>query len=920
VSRAGAEQRKGRCGRLGPGLCLRLYTEADFEARPPFTEPEILRTNLAALLLRLAADGLGAAEDFPFIDPPDARARGDGYRLLQELQALDADRRITSRGRIMSRLPLDPRLARALLESKRYRACAELLAIVAGLSVPDIRMAASKSSATGAAEDSSLNDLLEDSKSEFSALVKVWKAYRAAREGPRRELRRWCKERRFSLLRLSEWDNVYSQVADRAAEVGLVAQRQAASYGGVHRSLLAGFGTMVGMRGEDGVYLGTRGIGFHIFPGSPLARRRPRWIMAANIVETSRVFARRVAEIEPQWIEAAASHLLRREYLEPDWDEDREQVTARERVSFLGLTLSANRAVNYGPIAPEESRRIFAREALVYQRLSRRPDWLQANDAAIRDALRMEERLRTRDLVHGAEVFVDFYDGALPRQVSSAATLEHFTRHLSAAARAALTLGPERIFARMPEPEALSRYPETAQVDSLAVPVEYHFAPGESRDGASLRIPVLALPGLTRAAVDAAVPGFAEPRIEALLRSLPKDARRNLIPIGETAAQFLASTHGRTGMARAADAETLKVWLKETRGIPESQLRFDLAAVPAHLIPQLTVIADGREVAHGAVLAELRRASAAAAAAELARHAEAAYARLGSWQRFELDTLPDTVPLVSEQGTVWVYPTLAQRPPSQVLEVRYEWSAAEARRCWRNGAAQLARRMLAAQARDLGRTISGNAPLLLAAAPFVKSAALSDMLLQMVFRRACFADLDAPRSRDAFDRAVEQGRAQLHACLEEIAAGALLWFNEARAIRRALEMQGLKLAADAAAESLEHLQRLLNPAALESLAPEWLRQLPRYLKAEARRWQRAAARGIESPHILRELRSWSERCRSLSVELGAELRWIPELDDLQNWIEEYRVSLYAQELRTLGPVSAARLESRAAEIENWIRR
>ena len=365
ISRASAEQRKGRCGRLGPGLCLRLFTETDFAARGPFTEPEILRTNLAALLLRLAADGLGEAEDFPFIDAPDSRALSDGYRLLQELQALDAERRITRRGRAMARLPLDPRLGRALLESKRFHAEGELLAIVAGLSVPDIRIAASGSSA--AAEASAASAALEDGKSEFSTLVKVWRAYRKAREGPRRELRRWCKERRFSLLRLSEWDDVYAQVAARAADIGITPQPQAASYTGVHRSLLAGFCTMVGTRGEEGVYAGTRGVHFHIFPGSPLVRRRPRWVMAANIVETSRVFARRVAEIEPQWIEAAASHLLKREYLEPDWDEEREEVVARERVSFLGLTLSANRVVNYGPIAPEESRRIFAREALVYQ-------------------------------------------------------------------------------------------------------------------------------------------------------------------------------------------------------------------------------------------------------------------------------------------------------------------------------------------------------------------------------------------------------------------------------------------------------------------------------------------------------------------------------------------------------------------------
>ena len=441
ISRASADQRKGRCGRLGAGLCIRLYTQADFEQRALFTEPEVLRTNLGALLLRLAADGLGAAEDFPFLDPPESRALNDGYRLLQELEAMDEDRRITRRGRAMARLPLDPRLSRALLESKRFHAESEVLAIAAGLSVPDARIG----------EDPAAGASFDDPKSEFSSLVKLWRAYRKAREGSRRELRRWCKEHQLSLLRLSEWDDVYAQVADRARDIGIVAQHRPASYTAVHRSLLAGFCTMVGARGEEGVYGGTRGVHFHIFPGSALVRRRPRWIMAASIVETSRVFARRIADIEPMWIETAAAHLVKREYLEPDWDEEREEVVARERVGFLGLILSAGRIVNYGPIAPEESRRIFSREALV-QRASgwRRPDWLQENDAAVRAARQLEERLRTRDLLQSAEVFVDFYDHVLPRQVSSAATLEYFSRHLSPQQRLELRLTPERIFSRLP--------------------------------------------------------------------------------------------------------------------------------------------------------------------------------------------------------------------------------------------------------------------------------------------------------------------------------------------------------------------------------------------------------------------------------------------------------------------------------------
>lgn len=924
ISRASADQRKGRCGRLGPGLCLRLYTQADFDERLAFTEPEILRTNLAALLLRLAADELGEAENFPFIDAPDSRALSDGYRLLQELQALDEERRITRRGRAMARLPLDPRLARALLESKHFHAESELLAIVAGLSVPDVRIAAaagptagspgvSNSAAASGAADAGLGAAFDDHKSEFVSLVKIWRAYRKAREGPRRELRRWCKERRFSLLRLSEWDDVYAQVAERAADLGITAQRQAASYTGIHRSLLAGFCTMVGVRGEEGAYLGTRNVRFHIFPGSPLARRRPRWVMAANIVETSRVFARRVAEIEPQWIESAAAHLLKREYLEPDWDEAREEVVARERIGFLGLTLSANRVVNYGPIAPEEARLIFAREALVYQRLQRRPEWLLENDAAVRDVQRMEERLRTRDLLQSAEAFVEFYDRALPRQVSSAATLEYFTRHLTDAGQRAVTLDPEHIFARIPELEALAKFPEVASVNALSIPVEYRFAPGESRDGASLRIPMLALPGLTRAAVDAAVPGLAEPRIEALLRSLPKDARRNLIPIGATAAQFLAAR----GVA-AADPQSLKVWLKEQRGIPDALLRFDLTAVPTHLMPQLTVTADGKDLAYGKTLAELRRASAVAARAELERRAQATYGVLGAWRRFEIDELPDTVPLALEQGTVWVFPTLARG--SQGLEVRYEWSAAEAARSWRRGAVYLARGLLAAQARDIGKAIAGNATLMLAASPYVQSGALNETMLQLVFRRACFGDADAPRSRESFESAVDQGRARLHPCLEEMAATAMGWFKEARAVRRALDAARTQSSADAVDEANEHLRLLLDAGNLESLSMDWLRQLPRYLKAEERRWQRGRARGSESPHIAKELHEWSARHQTLATRVGAEMRWIPELDDLQSWIEEYRVSLYSQELKTLGPISATRLEQRAAAIEAWLNR
>ena len=969
VSRASADQRKGRCGRLGPGLCVRLYSEADYEERPAFTEPEVLRTNLAALLLRLAADRLGAAEDFPFIDAPDSRSLGDGYRLLQELEALDADRRITRTGRAMARLPLDPRLGRALLESQRFHAESEVLAIVAGLSVPDARITApggapnaaggggggSGSGAAKSDEDAAGPAAFEDSKSEFTALVKLWRAYKKVREGPRREVRRWCKERSLSVLRLSEWEDVYTQVVERAKELGITAQPKPASYTGVHRSLLAGFCTMVGTRDEEGTYVGTRGVRFHIFPGSPLRRRRPRWVMAANIVETSRVFARRVAEIEPTWIESAAHHLLKREFLEPDWDEAREEVVARERVSLLGLILSANRVVNYGPIAPEESRLIFAREALVYRRLHRRPDWLRANDAAIEAAQRMEERLRTRDLLQPSEHFVGFYNGVLPRQVSSGTTLEYFTRNLDEAQRVALTLQPDDIFARSPDQERLEQFPERVTLGDqlgealgnvgaadggdgagggaeaggdgsrgavrsagprLWVPVDYRFAPGEAGDGATLRVPLLALPTLTRVMVDAAVPGLAEPRVEALLRSLPKEARRNLIPIGATVTAFMEFMG-----APSTNTQRLAAWLKEHRGIPEPLIRFDVTAIPAHLTAQLAVIDGTKELAQGSDLGLLRRRFAADARADLARLAREIYP--APWRRFESDMLPEAVEVQLDQGALRqgslpVFPTLVRS--THTVDVRYEWTPEEAAHHYRRGAVFLARVMLDRQSRDMAKKIEADTQLMLAASPYLHGDELVDILMQLTFRRACFDDAEAPRSRIAFEAAMEQARERLYPVLDEVVQGARHWFAEARVLRRLLEDGRARPHAEWADEAQGHLRHLLSPTGILELSGDWLRQLPRYIKGEERRWQRLFARGSEPPQVLRELKEWSARAQSLATRVSAETRWLPQLEEFRAWIEEYRVSLYAQELRTLGPVSAARLSARAAEIEAWLTR
>jgi ATP-dependent helicase HrpA len=423
----------------------------------------------------------------------------------------------------------------------------------------------------------------------------------------------------------------------------------------------------------------------------------------------------------------------------------------------------------------------------------------------------------------------------------------------------------------------------------------------------------LALPETMRAALDAAIPGLAAPRVEALLRTLPKDARRNLIPIADTAAQFL----NQSGTA-AADAVHLKAWLKEQRGIPDTLLRFDLAAVPAHLNVQVTVMQDGREIARGSDLADLRRRCAASGRSELARVARSAYAALGSWRRFAVDELPERLPLTLEQGTVWVYPALARR--ESVLMVEYEWSAAEAQHRWREGAPFLARVMLERQSRDLAKEIQGDVPLLLSASPYLGSDDLVDLLQQLTFRRACFGDDDAPRTRAAFEIAVEQGREHLHPRLEELMTAAAGWFKEASALRQALDDPRLLALNEAAEETRRHLRSLFDRRVLSQSPPEWLRRLPHYIKAEQRRWQRNAARGNEGAQVMRDLQQWTSRYRDLEKQLESQQRWLPQLDELRLWIEEYRISVYAQELKTLGTISAARLSERAEQLEAWLNR
>ncbi len=904
IPQASADQRKGRCGRVGPGLCIRLYSQEDFEARPPYSEPEVLRTNLSALLLRLAADELGSAEDFPFLDPPDRRALNDGYRSLQELEALDADRRISDRGRAMARLPLDPRLGRALLEARRFGAVGELLAIVSGLSVPDPAIRAAPVIGAAAAPLA-----LDDQRSEFITMVRTWKAYRTARKRSRRELRQWCKEKRLSLMRLSEWENVHTQVSDRAKELGIVDTGRAASYTAVHRSLLAGFCTLIGMHDDRGVYAGVRGMRFSIFPGSVLKRRQPRWIMAANIVETSRVYARTVAQIEPSWIEPSARHLIRREYFAADWSESREEVVAQERVSLLGLTLSTGRVVNYGPIAPEESRHLFAREALVFRRMARRPDWLIRNDDMIDLAGRTEDRLRVRGLIASSEQLTAHYERALPRQVSGADALQAWTRRSSAQEIQLLALSEQEIYARQPDPQALRELPESIDIQGLRLPVHYRFDPDQADDGATLRIPLLLLPRLTCGEVECAIPGYELPRVEAQMRSLPKNARKNLIPIAETAQAFLNAQ-------RAAPGLQLAAWLTAEKGISASELIFAKNTVPDYLTPTLVVMLGEEEIARGRDIVAMRQQFCAPARKALNVCAGALFAQ--AWTEFTAADLQRSIALPLAQGELTLYPGLTAQ--GNLLEVQLYWTAEEAGRAHRRGLIRLARIQLHSSERDQSKRIAQDSQLLLAASPYARAADLTDALLQQGMSQALELSEDLPYCREAFNHALQNARPRLEECFVKCCEQLRALYTDANSLRRLFQDSAVRSRSDLRTEAESHLAQLLAPARWRDTQSVQFRQVPRYLKAALARWRRLTTRPNESAQVLSEMLRWRAQSSSLHESFESQQRWVAELEKLDWLVEEFRVSLSAQELKTAEPVSPARLQQRVASLQAWLNR
>ena len=905
ISQASASQRQGRCGRVGPGVCIRLYGEEDFAAREPFTPPEILRTNLASVILQMETLGLGSVDAFPFPDPPDTRLINDGYRLLQEIEAVDGERRVTDLGRQIARVPVDPQLGRMLAEARRFGALDEVLTLVAVLSIQDPR----ERPADLRAEADARHAAFADAKSDFIALLNLWRAWQGVRsERSGSQARRWCRDNFLSAARMREWDELRSQLAEAVAEFGWRPGGAPATAEAVHRSLLPGLLGNLGERTEKGDFLGARGLRFIIAPGSPLRQRPPRWVMAATLAETQRVYARTVASIEPEWIETAAHHLVRRSYGDPEWVPERGYVSARETVTLYGLTIAAGRRVNFGSIEPAEARRIFAREALTHGRCRLRARFL-AHNARVRAGLEAEEaRLRRRGAVLDEDRITGFYLARIPETVHTLSGFERWRKQAESVDGRVLCFEAADI--RAPDaptvdPESL---PDRLRVAGHDLPVVYRFEPGADDDGATLEVPLEILPQVSAADADWGVPGWRHERLTEAIRGLPKALRRLLVPAPDVAARCLEALGDPSGESLL---DAAAAWLSRHAAAPVTAAELRGARIADHLRLNLRVRdRDGRFVGEGRELEDLRRRLRKAQDRALAASAED-FVRDGL-RDWDFGTLPPSLEVIRGGLRIMLYPAVEDRGDSVAL-VCHD-TAGRAAAATHGGVLRLLSIRLEPQLRYVRKALAADAELALLHQPLGPLRGLADDVCDRAVERCCLPpDAALPRTRPDFEAAAERGRAELYDEALRILGVAKQALNLRRDAVAALQVLPEGVDPALVDDCRQQLAELAEGRFVRAAPDPWLDSLPRFLRALGRRITKL--RGARGPAMdtQYEMRTWRETVSRLAGQAQERSVPLPAESVLLRWmVEEYGVSLFAQELRTSLPVSPRRLDQQLA--------
>ncbi|MBQ9240619.1 MAG: ATP-dependent RNA helicase HrpA [Duodenibacillus sp.] len=914
ISKASANQRAGRCGRVANGICIRLFDENDWARRPEFTDPEIVRSNLAAVILRMKALRLGDVREFPFVQAPPARAISDGYAILGELGALDDAGELTETGRQLSRLPIDPRLSRMLLAAHGAGALREALIIVSGLAIQDPRERPLE--AQDAADRA--HKIFQDEKSDFLSLLKIWNWYTDANAAKQsnRLLTEQLKARFLSPRRMREWRDVWRQLGELTRENGWSVNAAPATYEQLHRSLLTGLLGNIGMRQLDAdlhaaPFAGARGIRFWVWPGSGIAKKAGKWIMSAELVQTSRLFARTAADIEPEWVEAEGAHLIKKSWAEPHWEKSRGEVVALERGSLYGLTIYSGRRVGYSRHDPALSRELFIKQALVAGDFDCRAPFFEHNMRLVREIREIEHKARRPDVLIDDDSIAEFYEKKIPCEVVGAVTFERWRKEAESRDPKLLFMKREELMRRDAEGVTVEFFPKKLEMAGVTMALSYHFEPGAARDGLTMAVPLFVLNQIDPVRCDWLVPGMLREKVQALIKSLPQRLRRHCVPIADYAMGFYRRVNGRAVPGKTLVDALIDDIREQTRAVCE-RTDFKQEFLPAHLTMNFKVIDEhGRQLAMGRNLAELRAELGGqaqelfASMAQSAPNAEVSETdRIVTWSFGELPELME----ISRRGASLIgHPALVDRGEYCSLEVFDD--PEQARRAHRAGLRRLFILQMREQVRYLEKNLSGLqrvqmqasviAPI---AGAFESFEGLRDEVVQAAIDLACMAE-PWPTNAEQFAARKDEGRSRLTLVGMEIER--LL-----ESVTATLAPIPKKLAANKgfpeAVKDIEgQLRELFPKHFLLEIPSEQLRHYPRYAKALMTRLEKLrndpardeAARADIARLSIPYRRELASRRGVVDPRL-AQFRWL---------LEELRVSLFAQELRTPMPVSVKRL-------------
>ncbi|GAA0544024.1 ATP-dependent RNA helicase HrpA [Rheinheimera aquimaris] len=902
ISQASANQRKGRCGRVAAGICIRLYSEEDFNSRPEFTDPEILRTNLASVIMQMLALGLGDIAAFPFLQRPDSRFVNDGIKLLEELGAIPAQRgkgglKLTELGRKLARLPIDPRLARMVLFAAENGGLNELLVLSAALSIQDPR----ERPLDKQQKADQYHARFADPDSDFASWLKLWQYLQEQQDAlSNNQFRRLCRQEFLNYLRVREWQDLNTQLTQLMQEQGYQQNQQTAGYQAIHQAVLSGLLGQVGFKDSDADYLGPRQTRFYVFPGSHLFKRKPKWVAAAEWVETSKLYARTLAKIEPEWIEPLAQHLVTRSYSEPHWEKKRGAVIAYEQVSLYGLVIVPKRAVLYSKIDPAVSHNIFVREALVNQELGNNEAFLQHNQRLIDDVTALEEKSRRRDILVDEDTLATFYAERVPQWANNRIDFAKWWKQKRSEDKTYLNFDPDSLLSRDASDITADKFPEQWRQGNLTLPLEYHFAPGEIDDGVSLIIPVALLNQIEDQGFDWLIPALRHELLVALIKALPKQYRRNFVPAPNYADALMQTISPQDG--KLLDAVSNR--LKRMSGVTIPEDAWELSSIPVHLKMNFKVVNDsGKVLQQSRSLSILKQGLQGEVQQSLSQVAEQGIEQeqLTQWS---FGALPREYVKLQAGYEIKAFPALVDERDS--VAIRLLDNPQEALESTKTGLRRLLLLNIPSPVKYLQESLPNKAKLGLYFNPFGRVLELIDDCIAAGID-SLVEQTGLPDDEQSFTALREQVRAELGDTVVLIALKVEQILTLCHDIQKRLKGRVDLAHVQSQGDVKQQLSELIFKGFVSAHGAAKLDDLIRYLQAMQKRLEKLAVDPQRDRLLMLEYQKAFDAYHNLLGKFaGCKVLPTP-VQDIYWMLQELKVSLHAQQLGTPYPISVKRV-------------